>query len=349
MTEEEKNLSELRQDIVSGEWVVIATGRARRPNEFAAPGNAAVKNDIGNCPFESLESDALLVVTERGEFVASSADSKAKDWFVEVIPNKYPAFFHGRVCATEHPRGPYRYTEGIGSHEVIVFRPHDRPIHLMSPLEVSHIIAAYRARFRALIDDGCLHYISILHNHGPLSGASIAHPHSQLIAVPIIPPDVGRSLNGSARYFHEKKQCVHCVIIEYEKEEGVRMIYENEGFAAMVPYASHAAFEIRIYPKRHEAYFQNIADGEMVSFADALQVSLAKLAEGLNDPSYNFFIHTAPVRNGTEFPHYHWHLEILPKTATWGGFEFGTGIQISTITPESAAEFLRKAKTLHNL
>lgn len=343
----ETKFSELRQDLVSGEWVVIATGRGRRPNDFAVKNGEKAKTTApANCPFDFLEDDAKLVVTKKGEVMETGKINResANDWFVSVIPNKYPALSLVNRCAEFYPAGPYRFTEGVGFHEVIVTRPHDRTMAEMSVTEVAHVVRSYRERYKKLSDEECIEYISILHNHGPLSGASVAHPHSQLIAIPVVPPDVLRSIAGSERYFVTKKQCVHCVIVDFEQKEGKRVIFENEHFIAFAPFASHAAFEIRIFPKRHEAEFQLIDETELLAFAEAFRVALAKLHYGLKNPSYNFFIHTAPTKPKGGYLHYHWHLEILPKTSVWGGFEFGTGIEISTIAPEDAAEFLRNVK-----
>src|SRR3989344_743686 len=341
-----KKYSELRQDIVSGDWVVIAAGRARRPSDFAAkPKFPAKKNGKKNCPFEELEDDALLIITkDRGQFHDLwQAGPKAKDWFVEVIPNKFPAFGPRQTCPSAVSEGLRRLIDGVGFHEVIVTRPHDRSIALMSAEETGLLVRAYRERFKTLSPEQCVQYISMIHNHGPESGASIVHPHSQLIAIPVIPPDVSRSLAGSERYFGGKKACVHCAMIDFETKEKARVIFENDDFVVFAPYASRAAFEIRIFPKIHRAEFETISEDEILPFAEALQRSLTVLYHGLNNPSYNFFIHTAPT-DGRDYGYYHWHLEIFQKTSIWGGFEFGTGIEISTIAPEDAAAFLKSVK-----
>ena len=130
-------------------------------------------------------------------------------------------------------------------------------------------------------------------------------------------------------------------MLEWDLEENQRIIYQNKEFVVLVPFASRVAFEIRIYPKEHHAYFERIKDKEKDLLADALKQALARIFKGLNDPAYNFFLHTAPC-DGKDYNHYHWHLEILPKTSVWAGFELGTGIEISTVEPEKAAEYLRK-------
>jgi UDPglucose--hexose-1-phosphate uridylyltransferase len=153
-------------------------------------------------------------------------------------------------------------------------------------------------------------------------------------------PDLRRSLDGSQQFFEMHGKCVHCMMLEWDLEEKRRIIFENDQFVALAPFASRVAFEVRIYPKEHKAYFERIKEDEKIKLAEALQVTLNKICKGLVDPPYNFFIHTAPC-DGRNYDHYHWHFEILPKTSIWAGFELGTGIQISTIEPEKAAEYLR--------
>jgi UDPglucose--hexose-1-phosphate uridylyltransferase len=331
-----KSISELRQDLVSGDWVVIATGRAKRPHEFSKIKRHPFIQPKKFCPFETLHKDAVSVYSIDGEL-------GKENWRVEVIPNKYPAFGRG-VCAVFQNVGPYQRTDGVGFHEVVIMRDHTRSIGRMSAKEVEVILRAYQDRFFALKDDACVEYISVFHNHGVLAGASISHPHSQIIAIPVVPPDIQRSLEGSARYFHQYKTCVHCEIVRYELKEKRRVIYENEVFAALAPYASKAAFEIRIFPKFHAPHFEDMSSRDREACADVLRSALAKLYQGLKNPDYNFFIHTAPVGDSKEFRHYHWHIEIIPKTGIWAGFEIGTGIEISVIAPETSAAFLRKIK-----
>lgn len=342
-----RNISELRQDLVTGAWVLIATGRAKRPHAFIQKEKRPVppKKD---CPFEALLPDAFLAIDKKGEVYRLTKKDRPhlkKNWVVQIVPNKYPAFGKG-VCRIERRLGPHRWMDGVGFHEVIITKDHTRSIALMTKEEVGHIIRAYRERYKTLKDEDCVEYVIIFHNHGRSAGASVFHPHSQLIATPVIPPDVSRSLKGSAEYAHtHRDRCVHCAMLEFEIKDGKRIVYTNRDYVVLCPYVSRAAFEVRIFPKRHNARFEISYDDDLPLLADALRTALAKIFRGLNNPDYNFFIHTAPATHTKEFDHYHWHMEILPKTAIWAGFEISTGIDISTIAPEQAAEFLRKIKT----
>ncbi len=333
------SISELRQDIVSGDWVVIATGRARRPDEFRGERRPAFIQPQDRCPFERVHPEVLLL---------HAADGKAAgdNWWAQAFPNKYPAFSRG-ARAKMRKTGPYQWAEGVGFHEVVATRDHTRSLAKMSLREAELVIRAYQERYLEIKQSAAVKYISIFHNHGRAAGATISHPHSQIIATPVIPPDVDRSIKGSARYFHEEHACVHCTVIRYELRAKKRLVYENHRFLAVAPFGSKTAFELRIFPKAHSAHFEDMDGHSRADLADALRSVLAKLFQGLGNPDYNFFLHTAPTADHEEFRHYHWHFEILPKTAIWAGFEIGTGIEISTITPESAAEFLRSVST-HN-
>lgn len=340
-----KQISELRQDVVTGDWVVAATGRARRPGAFrlVKPEKSQPKR---SCPFERLLATAIAVYDRAGErYRLTSKDRNylTKHWQLAVVPNKYPAFRPGApgVCPIIKNSGPYSWQEGVGFHEVVIMRDHTRSIAAMAPSEAEMVIRAYRDRYQALKDEECVEYISIFHNHGSAAGATISHPHSQIIAIPVIPPDVGRSLRGSAEYFRRHRRCVHCAMLDFERKARKRIVYENRDYIVFCPYVSRQAFEIRIFPKRHNPEFESISEREIAHAADALKTALAKLNRGLNKPAYNFFIHTAPTADGQRLGHYHWHIEIIPKTAIWAGFEIGTGIEISTISPEAAARFLR--------
>lgn len=338
-----KNFSELRKDIVTGDWVVVATGRAARPGVFRR--HAPEKPQPSSaCPFEKLLPDAVLVYDRAGERYRLTAKDRRHleaRWWLEVVPNKYPAFQARAKCPSVRAHGPYSMTDGVGFHEVVVTRHHTRSFAAMSSEEAAIVIRAYRQRYIALKDEDCVEYISIFHNHGHDAGASITHPHSQIIAIPVIPSDIRRSLAGSAAYYRKHRRCVHCVMVAFERSDGRRIIYENGDFIVFCPYISRQAFEVRIFPKRHQPEFEGIDDDQTLAVADALRAALAKLSAGLGDPAYNFFIHTAPAVGGKRNQHYHWHIEIMPKTAIRAGFEIGTGIEISTTSPEAAAKLLR--------
>jgi UDPglucose--hexose-1-phosphate uridylyltransferase len=332
--------SELRYDLVSGDWVVIATGRAKRPEMFKNEKKKKESAPKSQCPFCNLDAkEKPTLVFDHGKKMPPEKGIP-KTWTVVSIPNKYPAFSKSDSFS-ERAEGPYRIMDGVGFHEVVITKDHEKQIAQLPIDKIKEVVNAYQERYLDLMNEKFVSYISIFHNNGREAGASVSHPHSQIIALPLIDPDLQSSIDGSAVYFKEYGRCVHCDMLAHDKKDGRRIVFENEEFIVLVPFASRLAFETRIYPKTHHAYFERITNGQKDYFAKALKVALSKICKALNNPAYNFFIHTAPC-DGKDYSHYHWHLEILPKTQIWAGFELGAGIEISTIEPEKAAEYLRK-------
>lgn len=341
-----KNVSELRQDLVSGDWMVVATGRSKRPNFFSKRGRKKFTQPISKCPFEDPQvtghSEPLLIYyKENKKKRVEGAKKLVKDWNLQVIKNKYPTLGPGD-CSKTYKEGPYSLMDGAGFHEIVITRDHKKHLALLSPERVEEVIKAYQERYLALMDHRCVNYIFMFHNHGLEAGATIAHPHSQLIAIPIIPADVRRSIKGAKEYHEEHNRCVHCRMLKWEKEER-RSIFQNEYFIVYSPFVPRVNFELRIYPRKHQSNFEKINETERKYLAEALQQALYRLYKGLKDPAYNFFIHTAPC-DGKDYKYYHWHIEILPKTNIWAGIELGTGVEVITVKPEDVAKFLRKIK-----
>ena len=324
--------SELRQDLITGDWVVIATGRAKRPEDFAKTERIKNDNDIESCLFEDPEKSGQ----EKDVLIYRQSDG---EWTLRVFPNKFPAFSSKSKLKNEE-EGPFFLMSGFGHHEVILTRDHYRQMALMEKLEIAEIFDAYQDRYIFLMSKKNVNFIGIFHNHGREAGASIAHPHSQLVAIPIISPYIKLELDGAEVYYRQNRHCAYCVMQEWEAKQKKRVVFENSDFIAFCPFASRAAFEVWIMPKKHMPYFERINNDEKLKLAEVFQKSLSSIFNALNDPAYNFYIHTSPC-DGKDYPHFHWHLEILPHTSTWAGFELQTGIEISTIQPEAAAEYLR--------
>lgn len=338
LIKKQKNkIPELRQDLVTKEWVVIAEKRAKRPQEFTRKDLKPLDTSLENCPFENPQKYG------NGEPLLLYKNKKYPDWSLQVIPNLYPIFTPDGKCGETKKVGPYSLIDSAGLHEVIITRDHSRHLAIMEDSEVEEVMRAYRERYLAIKNqkEGCVKYISIFHNHGPEAGASISHPHSQLVATPIIPTDVGRSIKASYSFYGFNKTCVHCAIISWEKESKKRVLFENDNFIAFCPFVSRVNFEIQIFPKEHKPNFEETSINKLGDLADVLKKSLKVLYDVLKNPSYNFFIHTAPI-DTTQYKRYHWHIEIFPKTNTWAGIELGTGIEVLMISPENAAKYLQK-------
>lgn len=330
------NLVEFRKDLVSGDWVLISTQKSKKPVFFThEPSRALPKS---KCPFEN------IVQSEQGKnllWLPKKGKSDIKDWWVRVYMNKYPVVITNKTCSPVIQEGLFFHAPGNGFQELVIMRDHARSFGLMTKEEIKIILESYILRYRALSDEPCVEFILILHNSGPRAGASVPHPHSQIFALPIIPPDVSRSLEGSKRYFEKTKRCVHCDMLKVEMKEKKRVIYQNNSFVVVAPYASKVSYETRIFPKKHEPRFEIIDRRHKDDLADAMRVVLSRIYKNLKDPDYNFFVHTSPPKMGRN-KHYHWHVEVLPRVAIWGGLELGAGIEVVRVSPEETAKLLRK-------
>jgi UDPglucose--hexose-1-phosphate uridylyltransferase len=326
-------MSELRQDMVSGDWIIMAPERAKRPHDFLQSVPPRKPSPIDTCPFEDL--------VHTGNWPPVSASPHINNWDAVIIPNKYPALTHGPLCAQRFSEGPYTVMAGIGHHELLITRSHSDPLWKLPHDKAVEAFSLLQEHYRVLARDECLAYTLTFFNWGPSAGASLFHPHYQILTLPIIPPDVEHSLHGSHRYFQTHQQCVHCAMISFEQHHGVRIIAENEHAIAFTPFVSRGAFELRVFPKTHLPFFEETSSDVLSGFLEILCTALSYMSENLNDPDRNFFIHTAPLRQHDSYQYYHWHLEIIPKFSTIGGFELGTGIDINVVDPDLAADIIR--------
>ncbi|OGN09662.1 MAG: hypothetical protein A3J46_01570 [Candidatus Yanofskybacteria bacterium RIFCSPHIGHO2_02_FULL_41_11] len=330
-------LNEFRQDLVSGEWVLFATGRTNRPraDKKNSDGDKEYRSKT-NCPFEDFEKSGNEPVWFH---------PNKTDWQIAVIKNKFPAVKSG-ICKPEAIFGPFNIQEAVGYHDLFIYRDHDRRFVDFSQEEIVEVIRSYKKRYREIsAAEGCVRYILIFHNFGRDAGASIYHPHSQIISMPILPPDVSRSINGSYNFYKNHKERVYDVLMKWEKEHGNRIIYENDLFLAFCPFVSKTPYEVRIFSRDSHAHFEKMPDEFDKYLADVLLAVLKKIKKSLGDPPYNLFIHTAPAETDLESVHefYSWHIEILPKVKITAGFEIGTGVDINMVDPDQAAELLRNA------
>lgn len=335
-------MPELRKDPITGRWVIISTDRAKRPTDFS---REPIKPRGGFCPFcPGNESKTPPEVLGYRSSTAGGPEAPrdTPGWRVRVVPNKFPALgIEGNLDRA--PEGMYDKMNGIGAHEVIIETPeHDKTLAVLPIKRVEDVIWAFRDRMVDLKKDKRFKYILVFKNHGEPAGASLEHPHSQMIALPIIPKQAIEELEGSKQYYQFKERCIFCDEIRQELERGSRVVAENTGFVTLAPFAPRFPFETWILPKVHDSHFENAPSHVYENFARALQLLVAKADRVLDNPSYNFVIHTSPVQDGPN-DYYHWHMEFMPKLTKVAGFEWGTGFYINPTPPEEAAKFLREA------
>jgi UDPglucose--hexose-1-phosphate uridylyltransferase len=264
-------------------------------------------------------------------------------WSLRVVPNKFPALqIEGDLDRVGD--GIYDKMHGLGAHEVIIESPNHTDVLSAMPEErIEDVLWAYRDRILDLKKDDRFRYILIFKNHGEQAGASLEHPHSQLIATPIVPKRAQEEVDGAKAYFDYKDRCIYCDMIRQELQQESRVIALNDEFVAIAPFASRFPFETWILPRTHEPFFQNTQKHEMVNCSKILKEVLSRMDQVLINPPYNYLIHSLPLQE-TEIDHYHWHIEVMPTLVKVAGFEWGTGFYINPVLPEDAAKHLREAR-----
>lgn len=339
--------NEVRKDYLLDRWVVIATERGRRPTDFSKKEREQAKPSV--CPMcpgnEHMTPPATLVYLKRGKGVKKTKDHdnvRHKNWLIRCVPNLYPAF-----APPKEKTAPKKIVKrrdlalAVGHHEVLIESPnHDEHPADARIAQLIHVINAYVDRLRQLVAEPYVQYVSIFRNHGLEAGASLSHAHSQIIAMPFIPKIVKEEFKASTKLWKQNGKCVFCDILEREMD-GPRHVLENSQFAVFAPYASVNPMEFWIIPKKHEATLLNLSQTEVKTFAETLKTCLNGLKQLVNDPPYNYGFHLTLNKDAGDY--YHWHLEVYPRLAIWAGFEKSTAVYINTVTPEVAAESLRKS------
>ncbi len=333
-------MPQLRQDRTTKEWVIIAAERAKRPHDFArkavAVEKAAYREDCPFCPGnEHFTPHETLAYR-------SSGPPDSRGWWVRVVPNRFPALSPEGSLERKEEKGFFRMMDGVGMHEVVIESPlHHQTLPLMDDRQVEEVLLAYRERYLALREDPRIKLIIIFKNHGEAAGTSLEHSHSQLVATAVVPSNIRKKLEAAARHYDDHGCCVYCDMVEEELASGKRIVMDTERFVVLQPFASRSPFETWILPKEHQASFGLISMDDSKRFAKVLRATLLKLYSKLNNPDYNFVIHTSPIKDEME-DYYHWHLQIIPRLTTPAGFEMGSGIHINVSFPEETAQFLRE-------
>src|SRR5262245_25131405 len=341
-------MPELRHDPIQKRWVIIASERGRKPFDFFAPSEIPPG---GFCPFcegyESKTPHEIAAIRDNG------SGPNQPGWQVRVVPNKFPAL---RIEGGLDRRGEgiHDRMNGIGAHEVIIETPqHDLNMADMPVDQIAKVVWIYRERLTDLYRDARFRYALIFKNQGELAGASLPHPHTQLIATPVTPKIISGELSSAKEHYHDKERCLFCDLIQQELEGGERVVLADDHFVALTPFASRFPFEVFLAPRHHYHSFARLRDEMIRPLAVALKDVLLRLKKCLRDPPYNFVIHTVPNTEAaprrtaywdTIEADFHWHIEIMPRLTRVAGFEWGTGFYINPTSPEDAAENLREVE-----
>ncbi|MDX9715245.1 MAG: galactose-1-phosphate uridylyltransferase [Dissulfurispiraceae bacterium] len=331
-------MPELRKDPVSGRWVIISIERGKRPSDFLSP--TLKRKNGGFCPF--CTGNENTTPPEIVAFRPTDSPANSPGWTLRVVSNKFPALqIQGDL--NKMGEGIFDKMNGVGAHEVIIETPdHEKSLATIPQKAAEDVLWAYYFRLSDLKKDMRLKYALIFKNEGETAGASLEHSHSQLIALPIVPKVVKEEMEAAKKYYENKERCLFCDIIVQEAAADKRVIYENERYIAIAPFAPREPFETWILPKKHESAFAP-ADRSFSGLAEILQRVLKQLDKVLSYPPYNFIIHTSPFKDEVN-DYYHWHIELVPKLTKTAGFEWGSGFYINPTPPEEAAKFMKEAR-----
>ena len=330
-------MSQLRRDPITGRWIIVNYEKMINPEDFLFE-KIEKSNNIKECPFcqgnERMTPPEIVAHRSMGM-------PNSPGWTTRVVPNKYPAL-NTKGDLSKSGLGIFDRINGIGAHEVIIDIPeHVKDIADISDAQAEEVIWTYHARSNDLRKDPRFKYILIFRNYGRSAGASLEHPHSQLIALPIVPKRVNEELQSSHEYYNYKDRCAFCDMVTQELNDKERIVEENDYFVSFCPFVSRFPYEVWIMPKKHESHFASLQKEEVRPLGTILRNTMKKLKKLLNDPPYNYIIHTSPI-NGFEKEYYHWHIEIMPKLVNVAGFEWGSGFYVNPIPPEVAARKLAR-------
>lgn len=346
--------------IIPAESVLIATERGNRPGQTPDEPVSDRRSKVDDCPFcrgnETQTPVEILRLPTNG------------DWQIRVVRNRYPVFGDDHAL-TDADLGIHHIIDGYGQHEVVIdHADHGIQLGEMDLPHLARLFGLYRDRMARLYNADPNHrYVLVFKNSGPAAGGSVAHTHSQIIAMPVIPANVEMEISSSRRYFQEQGACIFCTLMDetltyegtvYDRISGVLtkrveagryIVEQGDSFVAIKPFASRFPWEVHILPRQHRHDFRTISEPECLDLAGVLHRVMIRLQAVIGQVAYNFFLHSAP--GGQVTPEcessFHWHLELCPRTTIPNGFELGSGLAINTVSPEKAAEQLRAVQLPH--
>ncbi len=322
-------MSQMRLNLLTGRWVTIVADRAERPTDFA-PRSTEVEADPNRpCPFCPGNEEATLPALEQVD--------QGGTWQLRVIPNLFPAFDGDEPFAVHHLGPVHVMAEASGIHEIFVYTPdHNGGIHMGDDLKAAETMQALKRRLIDHASTPNIRYTQAIVNHGREAGASLSHPHGQLLGLPFVPGEILEEERAFARF---ESACILCATIEAELTDGKRIVFANDDVVCLCPYWSGSPYEMLIIPRQHELHLQDANDTSLAAVGRAIRDALINLRDAFGDVAYNLVFHTAPHQHTGE---YHWHVHLWPKLVSTAGFERGTGVLINIVPPENAADRLRR-------
>jgi UDPglucose--hexose-1-phosphate uridylyltransferase len=321
-------VSQLRLNPLTGRWVTIASDRSARPGDFA-PRYLPVEADPARpCPFCPGNEEATPPALE--------TYGPGGHWQVRVVPNLYPAFSGDDPMSVSNLGPVFTQASASGIHEVLVIAPeHTGSLADLSDRDAGLVMAAIRDRMEEHARHANVRYTQAIINHGREAGASLAHPHGQLLGIPFVPGELREERSGFVRF---EGSCLLCTTVEAESAAGYRCVHDDERVLVVCPFWSGTPFELLIVPKHHETHLAQAAPQDVAAVGHALRDVLDRLRRTVGDVAYNLVFHTAPHHQHDA--HFHWHAHVYPRITSIAGFEQGTGVLINIVSPELAAQQL---------
>ncbi len=335
----------LRLDPTTREWVIFAPGRGKRPKQSSESAPLDEPDlERESCIFCRGGVDMTADILYASPIPTQTTPWERGDpWQVLVIPNKFPALKTDGATVRRPVAPLFLEMDAVGHHEVVIDSPtHDWWPPTMNTNEVAEMLKAYRQRSQELSKDENVQLVLVFKNHGRRAGTSIEHPHSQIIATPVVPAIVRRKFDVALRYYDDTGRCIYCEIVGEEMKQEVRVVEMTDNFVTFVPFAARAPYELWIAPRYHESAFSLIRDEEIGELASVLLSSMRRLQTVLGDFHFNYVINTTPVGDEHKW-YYLWHIQIVPRLTTMAGFELGSGMAVNSVLPETAAADLRDA------
>lgn len=328
-------MSELRRDPICGRWVIVDTTHPSEPKEFDYEPHSW---KVVNCPF--CYGNEAMTPPEIDAFREPGTARNTPGWQVRVVSNKFPALqIEGEL--DRRGIGLYDMSNGIGAHEVLMETPYHKDIFELLPQEIESFLSMYCRRALDLEKDTRFKYIMIFKNFGAAAGASLEHPHTQIVALPMVPKNVMEEIKGAQDYFNFRERCIFCDVIRQEADEKERIILENQYYLSFCPFVSRFPFEMWIIPKKHNGSFWHMPPQEIPALAAILKETITMLKKVFPNLSYNYIVHSSPINSDGYLDSYHWHMEFMPKLTRVAGFEWGSGFYVVPTPPELAVKYLK--------
>lgn len=320
-------VSQLRLNLLTGRWVTVVPSRAQRNSDFAPRAQQVEGTADADCPF--------CPGSDRPDVPLHQTHDASGNWTMKVVANRYPAFEGDESLAVRNLGPVHVMAEASGTHEVFVFSPdHSMRLDMFSDAKIAELMQALRARFVAHADTPNIRYTQAIVNHGREAGASLSHPHGQLLGLPFVPGEILEEEKAFERF---KGGCIVCTTVEAETRND-RFVLDNDHVSVICPFWSSSPYELLLMPKAHHQHLTDASDEQLTAMGIAIRDSLAHLVRALGDIAFNLVFHTAPSHHEGM---YHWHVHLWPKLTTAAGFERGTGVMLNIVAPEDAAQQLR--------